>query len=117
MTQHDKMCKEIKTWADLNEPRYPFLELFHHVPNEGKRNPLWAHLIGIKGGVLDYHLPVANDKYIGFWLEVKTPGDEPTPAQRRWIEKLRKWGHQAEWIDTLSAAFMLLETYCKGVAR
>jgi len=115
MTQHDKMCEQIKIWVDLNEKRFPFLECFYHIPNEGKRNPSWAHKIGIKGGLPDYNLPVENDMYNGFWLEIKKPGDTPTLKQRLWIKRLRKYGHQAEWTDSLKVAFMLLETYCKGV--
>lgn len=103
------------TWARLNEPRYPCLQWLRHWPNEGKRNPWKAKEIGILAGPSDYFLPVPTERSHGLWLEVKTKGNKPTESQARWLKDMNALGYEAHWVDTLQSAFMILETYCKGV--
>lgn len=108
-----QMCKEIMKFVRLNERRWPCLQWFRHWPNEGKRNPWLAKEIGIITGVSDYVLPVPNSDHIGLWLEIKAPGKKPTESQARWLNDMETLGHQAEWVDSLSAAFMVIETYAR----
>lgn len=115
MTDHDKMCAEIVRWAGLNLRLYPFLKHLRHWPNEGKRHPLIAMLIGIKDGPSDYFLPVPCERFHGCWLEVKKLGDKPRPAQEQWIQDMRSMGYEAAWVNTIDAGIIFLRRYCNLV--
>jgi hypothetical protein len=108
-----RMCKDIMEFVRLNERRYPCLRLLRHWPNEGRRNPKLARETGIISGVSDYVLPVPNGDHIGLWLEIKAPGKEPTEAQYEWLKDMSSMGHQAEWVDSVAAAQMIIETYAR----
>ena len=93
-----KECAAYYEWAQYK----PILKeyLIKHV-NEGKRSKLLGHLlklIGLRPGLPDYQLPIANLKYIGLWIEMKTIDEKnkkQKPLQIEWLEKLRKAGHYA----------------------
>ncbi len=110
-------------WVRLHRPRiYPCLMLFHHVHNEGKRNPKIAHEIGILAGLPDYHLPVcavdpANRYYNGLWLEIKDRGKEPTKKQLEVMQRLRKYDNFVDWTDNIDQAIDIVKTYCEWVHR
>lgn len=108
-----EMCKELITFVRLNEYRWPCLQWFYHLFNEGKRNPFEAKSVGIKAGVSDYHLPVPTSRHIGLWLEMKAPGKEPTKAQERWLSDMSVLGYQCHWCDNLQSAFLIVETYAR----
>ena len=116
MTEHE-MAVELMKWARYHMKKYPFLELFHHVANEGKRNPRIAKSEGMLAGLPDYHLPVATDDglYSGFWLELKAPSKRPPVKQLRMIELLSDYGNYASWTDNLQDAISTIEWYCKKV--
>ncbi len=107
------ICKEFVEWARLNMRRYPCLALLYHTPNEGKRNPNIALELGIRAGVPDYHMPVRNRYYQGFWLELKAQNKKPTKHQLWWMEQLRAEGHWANWTDDLQQAIQWAESYCR----
>lgn len=112
MNEHD-ICKELITFVRLNEPRYPCLQWFYHVSNEGKRSPWKAAEVGLKSGVSDYHCPVPTARHRGLWLEMKALGKKPTQAQENWLQHMRKLGYLATWCDSLQSAFSVVESYAK----
>jgi hypothetical protein len=99
------------------ERRYPCLKKFRHIPNEGKRNKLWAYQEGIRKGILDYQMLVSTSEYHGFCMEVKDTGKKPTEAQAAEIETLTNDGYYACWTDNLDKAIEHVETYCKWVHK
>lgn len=93
-------CKAYFTWAQFN----PILkEYLYKIVNEGQRTPksgFFLKLIGMKAGLPDYHLPVANDRYHGLWLEMKKRNQinmAKRLTQSDWLEKLKKIGHYADY--------------------
>ncbi len=85
-------CKAYWKWAQ----NYPVLRNYlYKIVNEGRRSPISGKnlkLIGLRKGIPDYHLPVANEKYYGFWLEMKTQDQSNyriSVYQSEWIDKLR----------------------------
>ncbi len=114
MTERE-ICKQLIKWRDLNIYRYPCLKLFHHVPNEGKRKPWVSKSMGILAGLPDYHMPVGDGNYIGFWIEIKAKGKKPTDKQNTIMEALSEQDHYVVWKDNLSDAIKDLEWYCKQV--
>lgn len=44
-----------------------------------------------------------------FFVECKRPGKEPTPAQRRELNRLREKGQLATWVSTLEEVKYLLD--------
>jgi hypothetical protein len=111
-------------WVRIMERRYPCLAKFRHIPNEGKRNKLWAYQEGIRAGILDYQMLVPTHadsydvpEYFGFCMEVKDTGKTPTKTQAAEIETLTNDGYYACWTDNLDKAIEHVETYCKWVHR
>jgi hypothetical protein len=104
-------------WVRYNTGRYPCLELFHHVYNEGKRAPWKAKELGILSGLPDYHLPVEIGLACGFWLEIKDTGKKPTKKQLKIMRLLEDFGNRVCWTDNLDKAIEHVETYCKWVHR
>jgi hypothetical protein len=89
--------------------------LIYHVPNED------SHRIpGVRGGVPDYHLPVAKlylDEgvpryYHSLYLEFKTADGDLKPKQIWWITKLREQNNFVEVIwENLDDALRFLDWY------
>lgn len=54
--------------------------LIYHVPNGGKRNAFEGarmKKMGVRKGMLDYHLPEARGGFIGLWVELKVDYFDP----------------------------------------
>jgi len=86
-------------WAAYETGRYPELELMHHIPNGGSRDPREAHNLkeqGVKAGVPDIFLPVARGGYHGLYIELKrTKGGTVKEEQKRWQENLTAQGYRS----------------------
>jgi hypothetical protein len=95
-----KECLAFYKWAQFN----PLLrEYLIKIVNEGARSPqsgYFLKLIGMRPGIPDYFLPLANDTYSGLWLEMKlsgSQGERKRDNQSAWIERLKKIGHYATY--------------------
>ena len=81
-------------WALLYENAHPELEAMFHVTNEGKRsrqNGAALRRGGLKSGVPDVWLPVANGNYHGLVIEMKAEKNRVTAEQKEWL--LRQAGN------------------------
>ena len=68
-------------WAKRTESILPELALMYHVPNEGKRsNGGILKAAGLKSGVPDICLPVANNGFHGLYIELKFGKNKATKA-------------------------------------
>ena len=113
LTMEQQMCADIVQWSELCIKRYPALEWLRHWPNEGKRNPWIAKLMGIKAGPSDYFLPVPTVQYNGLFLEIKVPDKKPTDQQRIWLQAMKTFGYYTNWTDNTSKAIKILDWYCQ----
>lgn len=88
-----------------------------HVPNGGKRNAREAYNLkrqGVKPGVPDLFIPVANEQYHGLFIEMKRKnGGSMTAAQCEWQQLLRKQGYKAITCHGASEAIEIVEMYLR----
>lgn len=82
-------------WAKRTERILPELALMYHVPNEGKRsNGGILKAAGLKSGVPDICLPVANNGFHGLYIELKFGKNKATKAQEEYIAMLNVQGYK-----------------------
>lgn len=94
------------------------LSYLFHIPNGGSRNPREAKNLkmqGVKPGVPDLFLPVANKKYHGLFIEMKYGKNKPTKYQQMWIDYLNSAGYLAVVCYSHEEAFSVLMKYIKEV--
>ena len=104
-------------WANVSKRRYPDLELIYHVPNGGKRDAREAarfKAMGVKAGVPDLCIPVPRGGYAGLYIEMKYGKNKPTDNQKKWISKLREYGHKVEVCYSGIEATEVIEEYMKS---
>lgn len=89
---------------------YPKI-LFCHVPNEGKRNPVKALLLGIIAGAPDVLIFEPRGKFIGLAVELKVGKNVLSPAQLGFLEKLRARGWQTIICYTIEEAVKQTDSY------
>ena len=91
-------CKAFFKWASYHPVCAEYL--IKHV-NEGKRSAILGRLlklIGLRPGLPDYQLPIANKNWKGLWLEMKTKEHDARDNrsnQDEWLARLRKINHYA----------------------
>lgn len=86
-------------WAFTVRQTFPELRLLYHIPNGGKRNRFEAANLkrqGVKAGVPDICLPVANGGFHGLYIELKAGKNKTTDKQDEWLSDLRQQGYFAE---------------------
>lgn len=101
-------------WAGLSQRQWPELELLYAIPNGGRRGKFEAARLkaeGVKAGMLDLHLPVPRQGFIGLWIEMKAGKNKPTPEQLRKTELLRAHGHKVVVCYSSDAAIKELREY------
>ena len=86
-------------WAAAASGKYPELQMLHHIPNGGSRNPIEAKNLkaqGVKPGVPDLCLPVPKGGYHGLYIELKRrKGGRVSEDQAIWIRCLSRLGYRA----------------------
>ncbi len=89
----------LKDWVDAHIYKYPELEAFYHIPNEGKRSKAEGAKLkreGLKEGVSDNCLPVKKGEYGSLYIELKKrQGGVVSKAQSDWIDLMREVGNAA----------------------
>ena len=87
--------------------KYPHLEDdFHHFANERKctfNEGRTLKRMGVKKGVLDFHLALPMGEFHGLWLELKVGKGKLSPEQAEFIRRKQSrgyvakvaWGHEA----------------------
>lgn len=91
--------KALFEWAEWAVGKYPALALMFHIPNGGSRNKIEAHNLkmqGVRPGVPDICIPVANATYHALFIELKRRrGGKVSDEQRGWIAALNRAGNLA----------------------
>ena len=101
-------------WAAWNSKKYPELKMLHAIPNGGSRHPAEAaHLKrqGVKSGISDIFLPAARRGYHGIYIEMKAPKGRLSPAQKEWLEAVKREGYYAAVCYGSDRAIALLTWY------
>lgn len=110
-------------WTVLVTGKWPELELGYHPPNggqrpsklrDGRRVSIAAaklKAIGAKAGVLDWHLPVRREPWIGLWIEFKHGKNDLSESQRRFATLLARAGHQVHVVWTMEAGIVAAKAY------
>lgn len=87
-------------WAEKQAFAYPLLRMMYAIPNGSLRTKKGAAILkaeGVKSGVPDVCLPVANRFYHGLYIEMKRSdgGDGGSDNQWKWIDQLNAQGYMA----------------------
>jgi hypothetical protein len=107
----------IFNWAIANINNYPQLEMLRSTQNglyiKNKKNIAIAKMAGMRNGVPDIYLPVANNKYHSLWVELKTltPLGKESKEQKKEIELLNKYGNYACFCYGYDATIKTIENY------
>lgn len=103
-------------WLAFHEKKHPELSLFYAIPN-GTNKSYTARMVhqatGLKSGVPDVHLPIANGFYNGLYIEFKAKRGVVSDKQQEWHERLRNVGHRVEIIRSWTDAANLVIDYLK----
>lgn len=88
---------------------------FYHIPNGGRRTLLQGlkfKRLGVKAGVPDICIVVANKTHHGLYIELKRrEGGRLSDAQRHWLTLLNKQGYQAIMCEGADEAVAAVTKY------
>ena len=113
LSEHHEQAAVIR-WANLHTATYPELALLFAIPNMGKRHISFARKLkaeGLKAGVPDLFLPVANYDYHGLFIEMKRAGGRTSPEQKMWIAELTAQNYRAEVCVGAENALIVIRDY------
>lgn len=105
--REDKLLALVIKHLDFEHPGL----LYCHVPNEGKRSPLKAQLLGIRAGAPDVLVFEPRGKYVGLAMELKVGKNTLSPAQLGFLEHLRANGWKTVVCYTIEEAVKEFKTY------
>ncbi|HLX54650.1 MAG TPA: hypothetical protein VKR58_11945 [Aquella sp.] len=107
-------CLALMQWASL----HPLIGeyLIKHA-NEGLRSPktgFFLKRIGLRPGLPDYQLPIANNNWSGLWIEMKRRhlhDKKKLETQEAWLVKLLKVRQYATYAYGWEHAVSIIEDY------
>jgi hypothetical protein len=110
MSERDEQIK-VFNWIHL----HPQLkDLAFSIPNEGKRSLVLGRLykrMGLRSGTPDIFIPYPTKTYHGLFIELKYGRNKATPAQAKFIERLKSYGYCAEVVWGADDAIKLITEY------
>lgn len=108
-----KEQRELFHWAHyINDLKWMFA-----IPNGGYRNPkeaLMLKLQGVRAGVSDIFIPVPNNKYHGFFLEMKVGNNKLSAKQEEFINDMRRNGYYCAVCYSHQEAITEINKYLGG---
>ncbi len=108
-------------WVEAHIYKYPVLDAFYHIPNEGKRSKAEGAKLkreGLKEGVSDNCLPVKSGDYGSLYMELKNrKNGKVSDAQSDWIDLMWERGNAAfvcyGWEEARDRIIEYLEGRCE----
>lgn len=92
-------------------------QLLFHIPNGGKRNLLEARKfkrMGVRAGVSDLFLSVANKGYSGLYIEMKSEGQYQSKEQKRFQASVEAEGYCYRVCYTVEQFIGIIQWYLDG---
>lgn len=86
----------------------------YHIPNGGSRNKIEAANLkrqGVRAGVPDLCVPIAQRGYHGLYIEMKAGRNTTTACQDEWLNLLIRNGYLAKVCHGATEAIDLLQWY------
>jgi hypothetical protein len=122
MSEHSEQCAVIE-WAQALESQQPLLRWLFAIPNGTRTSPGVAAKMrreGVKKGVPDLCLPVANHGYHGLFIEMKARDrsgkkNHTSAEQKEWLAGLQSLGHVTRVCFTADEAMDLICEYLEGL--
>lgn len=99
LTKEDLLQEACVRYLSLQYPKL----LFFHPPNEGKRTKFErfkAKVLGIRAGASDLIILKANKDFHGTVIELKVGKNNPTLAQKQFMNQASENGYHAKVIYT-----------------
>jgi len=99
-------------WFEHNFPH--LADDFHHFANERKCTVMEGRKLkrmGVKKGVLDFHLALPCGGYHGLWVELKVGKGKLLPEQVEFISRKNERGYLAVAVWGFDAAKKVIKTY------
>lgn len=112
----DALQKSCVRWFSYQWATYS--ELFFHVPNGGKRNPVEAakfKAMGVKRGIADLLLLVPNKFYHFMAIELKSPKGRLTDNQKRFGKGVVSVGGKYAVVRSLEEFMDVVDNYLSDV--
>ncbi len=98
---------------------YPELaDDFHHIANERKCSLMQGRLLkrmGVKAGVLDFHLAIPSKIYHGLWLELKVGKGKLSKDQISFIERKNARGYFATMANGFEHSKQIINSYLEYI--
>ena len=88
--------------------------LAFHIPNESKssiQRRMTMKRAGVKKGIPDICVPIANDKFASLFIEMKIKPNKPSPEQMQLIRELNQVGNYAALCWSADEAIEMLNKY------
>lgn len=111
MSEHE-IQKAFFQWLAFKNPKV--YRLAFAIPNGGHRHIAVAAKLkaeGVKSGVPDIFIPVAQKGFHGLFIEVKTEKGTPTKAQLIMMDELASQGYMVVLCKGLDAIIDTVESY------
>lgn len=97
-TEHQEQCAVIQWWRSAHlQYNVPEFALFA-VPNGGARDAITGARLkaeGVRRGALDLILALPSAAYAGLFIELKVRDNQPSDAQKAFVEYLNGAGYKA----------------------
>lgn len=98
---------------------FPYLRrIVMHFPNEGKRSMYYGKLLkdmGMRVGVSDLFIALANHDFIGAWIELKSANGVVSLAQKEFLKDMGQQGYFTAICWSIDEAIDTIAWYC-GIA-
>lgn len=102
-------------WVDEHKEKHPALDRIFAVPNGSNKSiaqRIVMKITGLRPGVPDVCVPIANVHYIGLWIEFKRPGGGTVSLEQGlWHRKLAASGHDVRVYDSAMEAIARVIQY------
>lgn len=111
--EYEMQCA-FHAWMEFQHPKAPHFSVVNEQMFGGKGGAIVGAKLkrsGRKSGVADYQIPCANNKYIGLWLEFKTPKGRVSDSQLAFGELMKSYGHRYEVVRSVESAIEIVNEY------
>ena len=107
-----ELQKACVSWFKMQYSKYK--DSIFAIPNGGKRTPQGGRYMkdeGLLPGVSDLFIAVPYNGCHGFFIEMKTPSNLPTPAQIEFLNNMKKRGYNTAVCYSVNGFMDEVEAY------